>query len=140
MACTCSYSGDPSDSDKDKVRFLLGDTDMSGGCRLCDEEIEYLLETHETPERAAYYGALTLVTKYAGKMTKAVGSVRIEYGELFNHYQELAKALAGTFGIAIGAAKAAAPWANDNALAPPLPLSDVNWHPGQPEYARKDDR
>lgn len=40
-----SYSGDPSASDLDAARFLIGDTDVTAPI-MQDEEIQYIIDTH----------------------------------------------------------------------------------------------
>ena len=40
-----SYSGDPSASDLDAARFLIGDTDVTTPI-MQDEEIQYIIDTH----------------------------------------------------------------------------------------------
>lgn len=40
---TASYSGDPSSSDLDQVRFLLGDTDVDGNQLFSDAEIQWAI-------------------------------------------------------------------------------------------------
>lgn len=49
---TWSYSGDPSTSDKDAVRFLVGDTDTNDQLAQ-DEEIDWVLTRTRTIEGAA---------------------------------------------------------------------------------------
>ena len=48
----CSYSGDPSSSPRDEVRFLIGDTTPDDPL-LSDPELDALLLLHPSPLSAA---------------------------------------------------------------------------------------
>lgn len=61
---TWTYSGDPSTSDLDQVRFLCGDTDPAYSF-LSDEEINYLLNGHTNLRRVAINAIEQIVTKLA---------------------------------------------------------------------------
>lgn len=84
-----TYSGDPSSSTKDAVRFTIGDTD----CRdqiLTDKEIEYLLKLYcsnvlQTSIRAAEMA----MAKYTRMVDESVGSVRISYSQKSKSFQTL---------------------------------------------------
>lgn len=69
-----SYTGNPKDSDKDAVRFLIGDTDPET-CLVQDEEIEWQL--CETPEvRVASAFILdALAAKFSQQTDKKVGDL-----------------------------------------------------------------
>lgn len=88
-----TYSGDPSASTLDEVRFLIGDTNNSAE-RLTDEEITYLIGKWGDPMKAAHAAAMQLASTYAGRMNKSIGQTRLEYSTLFNQYVSLAKELA----------------------------------------------
>lgn len=49
-----TYSGDPNDNEKDKYRFLLGDT-IENQPILQDAEIEYILKEHDHHYTRLYY-------------------------------------------------------------------------------------
>lgn len=59
-----SYSGDPSTSDRDAVRFHMQDTDEDDPLYQ-DEELEYLLMEHGNPISAAIEGLERLLVRYS---------------------------------------------------------------------------
>lgn len=80
-----SYTGDPSHSSKDAVRFLLGDTTESTAM-FSDEEITWLLMNNSNQYIAAAIAADTAAQKYvnimgggSGVKTKTVGALSISY-------------------------------------------------------------
>lgn len=82
----------PKDSDKDAVRFRIGDTD-SNDPLLQDEEIEYLLENEGGAKRAAAVAALTISAKYSRLADEAVGQVKVSYSQKSKQYSSLADKL-----------------------------------------------
>lgn len=64
MATQWSYSGDPSSSSKDAVRFTVGDTDPSDQI-FTDAEVNYSLTTYGSVNEAALSLAKAAVAKYA---------------------------------------------------------------------------
>lgn len=77
---TWTYTGDPSVSDRDKVRFLIGDIVATAEATLSDEEIAYLLTTWAGDiYEAARNGCETLAARYTGKATtsKSVGDLSL---------------------------------------------------------------
>lgn len=80
---TWTYSGDPSDSTGDAVRFLAGDTVQTADVTLTDEEIAYLLTVWESPYDAAAASCEARAAQYANKASgsKKVGdlSLAIDY-------------------------------------------------------------
>lgn len=99
MATT--YSGDPRTSDKDRVRFLLGDT--STPWTFTDEEILYVLETQGNVYASAAELATIKATEYADKKDKTVGPLSISYGESSDRWLAVAKNLRGRSGRTSGA-------------------------------------
>lgn len=92
-----SYSGNPADSDKDEVRFLVGDTDKSDQV-LSDEEINYFVtrfpSTLTVPNwECAAEAARAASTKFTNLVNKSVGSLSLQYGEKSERYLALAKNL-----------------------------------------------
>lgn len=84
-----SYSGNPSSSNLDKVRFLIGDTDTTDQ-QLSDEEITSMLaDNSDNPYAAAIACAEGLVSKFSRKVQKSVGDLSISYGETANNYRTL---------------------------------------------------
>jgi hypothetical protein len=88
-----TYSGNPQDTDRDLVRFLLGDSAQTAQS-LSDEELDYLLNVntdaagHVNAYRAAAEAAGILHTRYSGLSSsmKRVGDLTLEV-----HYSEQAR-------------------------------------------------
>lgn len=91
---TFSYSGDPSTSDIDHVRFLLQDTDCNDP-RLQDEEIMFLLTQNPDPRTAAAEGAERIAAHYARLTDFRIGDYNESASKYFEHYTKLAKQLKG---------------------------------------------
>ena|SRR5215831_20452512 len=96
-----SYSGSPSASPKDEVRFLIGDTNPADQ-ELQDAEINYCLAlVWGDPKNAPAYGnylaaahaADNLASLYARQADKSVGDLHIAYGNRFKQFQLLAQRL-----------------------------------------------
>lgn len=83
---TWTYSGDPSASNRDAVRFLIGDT-VDTSPLLSDEEIAWLLTQHGNIYFAAAGAAevaasgFSNAAGYGAVKTKTVGSLSISYAE-----------------------------------------------------------
>jgi len=93
-----SYSGDPTTSPKDEVRFLVGDTNPNDQM-LLDGEINYTLklvygQTAPIPAQGNYlpaaYCADGLIAKYTRAADKAVGDLKISFSQRVKQFQELA--------------------------------------------------
>lgn len=89
---TFTYSGNPGASDRDAVRFLIGDTDANDPI-LQDEEIDYLLADTGSVNGAALSAARSIWAKFARLVDKAVGDLRISYSQRASHYQQLIRQL-----------------------------------------------
>lgn len=87
-----AYSGDPSISTKDAVRYRLGDTDASNWM-LSDQEINYSLTIYPNPLRAAASCARTLSARYARRVSKRVGDLAINYSDMAKNFADLATVL-----------------------------------------------
>lgn len=92
---TWTYTGDPSVSPRDRVRFLVGDITQTAEATLNDEEIEYLLgEWGDDIYDAAEAGCLILAARYTGKATtsKSVGDLSLskDYSGAATQFQEQA--------------------------------------------------
>ena len=85
-----SYSGDPSASDKDAVRFLIRDT-VAATKEFEDEEIAYMLTTKGSVKGATLLALKTLAAKYATAVDKAVGDLRLSLSQKYDHYLSLIK-------------------------------------------------
>lgn len=84
-----TYSGDPSSSDGDFVRFVLGDTESST-MQLTDEEIEAALRLYPNTDLAAAFLAENLAGRFARKVDKSVGDLSISYGNIAKNYIDMA--------------------------------------------------
>ena len=85
-----TYSGDPRDSDRDSVRFLVGDTDDTDQ-KVSDEEIAYLLTQNGNVFKAAAMAARGISANYTVKVKeKKIGDLAITYADRAKSYIELA--------------------------------------------------
>jgi hypothetical protein len=89
---TFSYSGNPQSNDKDKVRFLVGDTDANSPL-LQNEEIDYLISSESNIIMAAVAGCLAIAAHFSRLTDESVGDVSKSYGQRAEHYRDLAKSL-----------------------------------------------
>ena len=87
-----TYTGDPSASNGDAIRYLVGDTDVSDQL-VSDEEIAFSL----AQEPGIYFAAATvadaIAAKFARQVEKAVGSLRLGGQQKHQHYLDLASRL-----------------------------------------------
>lgn len=99
-----SYSGDPSSSDKDKVRFVTGDTVEP--FILSDAEIEYLLENSETVNDAIIAAIKIMLPRVAKCVDEKVGNVSVAYSKWYENlkdaYDDLTSDLNTVVGIYVG--------------------------------------
>lgn len=88
-----SYSGNPASSDRDEVRFLVGDTDQLMPL-LADEEIDYLLAKWQTAYDSnvwtASIAASAIANKFAGVVSINADGVSVQVGDLSARYAETA--------------------------------------------------
>lgn len=92
-----TYTGDPAGSNRDKVRFLIGDT-TSADAHFQDEEIAYLLSVWgDDVFDAAIAGAELLAGRYAHltNYSRSIGDLSIseQYGSSATEFRELARSL-----------------------------------------------
>jgi len=88
---TWTYS-DPSGSDLDAVRFKIGDTDSTDE-QLSDEEINYLLTSTGSVDRAAIAAARSLLAKYSRLCDQRTGDISISYSQRRDSYAALVRQL-----------------------------------------------
>jgi hypothetical protein len=97
---TWTYSGDPSTSDKDAVRFDLQDTDASTPL-MTDEEIAYLLTTwmprYDSTVGVAAEAAQRLANRYAGVVDIVADGVRASVSALAANFRQMAADLRATY-------------------------------------------
>ena len=86
-----SYS-DPTDTPKDAVRFLVGDTDISDGL-VTDEEINFLLDEFGDVYTTAGSVAESLAAKFAREVSHSGDGLSYSGNQLFQHYNDLAESL-----------------------------------------------
>jgi hypothetical protein len=95
-----SYSGDPSSSVLDEVRFLISDTNTSHE-RLSDEEITYAINklraTYTDALMYAAYCADRIADLYAGEVSISADGVSISTEQLQDKYRTMATALRNTY-------------------------------------------
>lgn len=93
----CSYSGDPSTSLRDEVRFWCQDTDADFWL-LADAELDYLIEfvtetTNSDPLWLASVAALAIASKFTREVSVSADGVSVDVGSLQRKYLDLAGAL-----------------------------------------------
>lgn len=94
---TATYSGNPSASPTDEVRFLLQDTDVTNPL-FQNEEIQYYLDRitatrGASPTLAAAYLAERAAAKYAAEVSISSDQTSIAMEQLQQKYQTLAASL-----------------------------------------------
>jgi len=104
---TWTYTGDPAISDRDEVRFLVGDTDADD-TQVQDEEIAYAISVEGSTLRAAVRVARAIAAHFARNVEKQVGDLKIKAGDRYKNYLEIVKALEQE---AAGSIPGAAPFA-----------------------------
>lgn len=87
---TWSYSGDPTEDDKDAVRFLVGDTDTNDQL-VTDEEIAFFLdEFPSSTYHAAAEVAESIAAKFAREVSHSGDGLSYSAEQLQSNYAELA--------------------------------------------------
>lgn len=90
---TWEWSGDPSTSSKDAIRFLIDDIDEANQ-KMSDEGLLWLLSQESDVYLAAALACDTLAARYrAHVQSKSVGGLSISYGDLAGQYADQAAAL-----------------------------------------------
>lgn len=95
---TFTYSGDPSTSTRNYVRFLLSDT-VSTDALFSDEELNYVIsEWNGDAYEAARECAEILISRFAREAdstSKSVGDISVSesYASKITHYKELAASI-----------------------------------------------
>jgi hypothetical protein len=91
-----TYSGDPSSSNTDAVRFLVGDTDPAD-VLLTDDEIDWLLSVwipkYDSVTYVAAVAAEVIAGKFAREVSMSADGVSIGVNELQQKYESLAASL-----------------------------------------------
>lgn len=90
---TWTYSGNPSESAKDAVRFLIGDTDQQNQV-LQDGEITWVLSLYnQSPLNAALRCCEAAIAKFTRLVDESVGSVRMSFSQRARSYETLLNTL-----------------------------------------------
>ena len=83
-----TYSGDPSTSARDMVRFLIADTDNTDP-QMTDAELDTLLTLHGAAEDTAYVCVKYLMTKYARECDYTIGPESVKASQRYKQYKQL---------------------------------------------------
>lgn len=93
---TWTYSGDPSSSARDAIRFLVGDTDTTEQL-LSDEEIAWVnteasgsATSTDSLYDAAYRCCLTIASKLAREADKQIGDLSVKLSQRAQAYRDQA--------------------------------------------------
>lgn len=110
-----TYSGNPSASDRDAVRFMIQDTDSTDAL-MQDAEIDWLLAQVTNVYQAAHDACYALAAKFARKadQSKSVGdlSLSLNYASMSERYMTLAN----EFNELSARRDVPTPWANAESL------------------------
>jgi len=91
-----TYSGNPGASEKDQVRFYLGDVDATFPL-LTDEEITFLISQWDDAYNGALYAAAVAAEVISGRFAREVSvsadGVSVQLSELQDRYNNLASSL-----------------------------------------------
>lgn len=87
-----TYSGDPSSSQRDSIRFVIGDTDVNDQL-LTDAEIDYMIATYGVSRHAASESARAIAAKFARLMNRSIGGLSADFSAKYRQYLELADKL-----------------------------------------------
>lgn len=89
------YSEDPTTSDKDAVRFLIGDTDDSDPL-VQDEELNYLLGRFPQVEIAAANACEAIAARFARAADEKTGPTSKKFSQISANYRTRGKELRTT--------------------------------------------
>jgi hypothetical protein len=89
---TWTYSGNPSSSARDAIRFEVGDTDTTDQL-LSDEEIAYVIAIYGGSYEGASNAAMAIAAKFARLMSRSIGGLSADFAAKYQHYTELAENL-----------------------------------------------
>lgn len=78
-----SYSGDPSASDKDYIRFVTGDIKGENCEILNDSEIEYLISVSPSINKALIDAMEIMLPRIASEVDQTVGDVIVNYSDWY---------------------------------------------------------
>ncbi len=81
-----NYSGNPQDSDRDEVRFLMGDTDETDQL-VSDQEVAYAISKQSNLRLAAAILCRHLSAKFARMVTNRVGDVASNCSDMAKQFK-----------------------------------------------------
>lgn len=88
------YSGAPSSNTSDELKLLLGDlSTSSSGELLKSAECTYFLTSYGSARAAAPHAARAIAAMFADQVGRAVGDLRVDAQQKFEHYSTLASSL-----------------------------------------------
>ena len=87
-----TYSGDPSASNRDDLRFTIGDT-LSSDVLLTDAELDSILASNTSVKGAAVVAVRRIIAIAARQVTKSVGDLRLNLSDRVKQYKILLKEL-----------------------------------------------
>ena len=87
-----TYSGDPSASTIDAVRFLVGDTD-TGDQLVQNEEVSFALANEGSTNMAAATICRAIAARFSRQADKTVGKLQISLSQKAKSYLEMANKL-----------------------------------------------
>lgn len=96
-----TYSGDPSLSTRDYVRFLIGDTNMAAPL-FTNPEIDVTLANVGGPLYAAAALCRSQAAKYSSRATKRVGDFSITYGDIARNFLTMAETYQAQADLGVG--------------------------------------
>lgn len=99
-----SYSGNPSSSELDEARFLVGDTDSNNPI-MQDEEIQYIIDTYGAGTNAVKYQLFSrAATLFARDIKRSLGPQSEDPTGRLNYFKEQAdyyKSLVAVGGVSV---------------------------------------
>lgn len=93
-----TYSGDPTKSSLDSVRFKIADTDKDDP-KLSDEEINAFLFSLKSETQVVLTCVRFLMTKYAGECDYKIGPEQVSASQRYKQYKELYSELSSLYTI-----------------------------------------
>ena len=87
-----NYGGDPASSDRDAVRFLVGDT-IKERPLVYDKEVDYALSSQGSVVRAAAFVCDALAAKFSSQADVTIVSISKSFSSLADKFSQRAKDL-----------------------------------------------
>jgi hypothetical protein len=130
-----SYSGDPSSSPRDEVRFLTGDT-IPDEPLLSDAEVDALLAVFVSPLAAAAEAARRIAALKSRLADKSVDGLSISYSQQSAAYHRLADTLAARTAVPTASANVPRIIFTGTSPVPPfrLGLTSFSPYPSRPAW------